>query len=113
MVINIPSNSVGKGHTLAPYKGPGPPLFTGLHRYVLLIYEQKDEHGPDVDAFTRMRDRMHFKTEEFAQSNDLKLVAANFYISQNEYNHRLWFVPYVLMSIAIVASLTKLVRRVS
>eukprot|EP00483_Globobulimina_turgida_P005991 UN06001 len=98
MVINIPSNELQKGITLASYRGPGPPPFTGLHRYVLLLYEQEDEKGPDTIKFTKMNQRMKFKTTEFAKKNNLKLIGASFYISQNKLNKPLWFVPYLMMA---------------
>eukprot|EP01084_Bolivina_argentea_P002022 3731_1 len=100
IVISIPGNELDKGIPLASYMGPGPPPFTGLHRYVILLYEQENEKGPDVTKFTKMNQRMKFKTEEFAKKNNLKLIGANFYISQNKLNKPLWFVPY-LMTVGI------------
>ena len=96
MVISIPSNELEKGVCLAPYKGPGPPLFTGLHRYVILLYEQNGENVPDLTAFTKMKQRMQFNTEEFTKKHGLTLVGANFYISQNEKNKSLCCVPIIV-----------------
>ena len=107
-ITSIPSNELEKGVCLAPYKGPGPPPFTGLHRYVILLYEQNGENVPDLTAFTKMKQRLKFNTEEFAKKNGLKLVGANFYISQNANNKSLWFVPYVLM-IGIGIGITALI----
>lgn len=40
VVVNIPGNDVVKGENLAEFVGSGPPMGTGLHRYVFLVYEQ-------------------------------------------------------------------------
>ncbi|ODM89618.1 Phosphatidylethanolamine-binding protein F40A3.3, partial [Orchesella cincta] len=40
LVGNIPGTEIAKGDTLTEYVGSGPPPGTGLHRYVILIYEQ-------------------------------------------------------------------------
>lgn len=40
VVVNIPGNDVASGENLAEFVGSGPPLSTGLHRYVFLVYEQ-------------------------------------------------------------------------
>lgn len=38
--VNIPGSDVAKGESLAAFVGSGPPMGTGLHRYVFLVYEQ-------------------------------------------------------------------------
>lgn len=43
LVGNIPGGRVDDGETLSAYVGSGPPQGTGLHRYVFLIYEQKEK----------------------------------------------------------------------
>lgn len=40
VVVNIPGSDVEKGENLAEFVGSGPPMGTGLHRYVFLVYEQ-------------------------------------------------------------------------
>jgi len=77
IVINIPGNQVSKGETVLPYIGPSPPEGTGLHRYVLLIFKQKEK------IQTSMKSRPNFKTQEFAKKLNLGTpVAGNFYTSQ-------------------------------
>ena len=104
MVTSIKSNELDTGIELAGYKGPGPPPFTGLHRYVLFLYKQNGESVPNLTQFTKMKQRMKFNTEEFAKKYGLKLIGANFYISQNEKNKSLWFLPYLLMIVAGVGA---------
>jgi phosphatidylethanolamine-binding protein (PEBP) family uncharacterized protein len=43
LVTNIPGSQVNKGTVLAPYMGPGPPPGTGHHRYVFVVFKQKDQ----------------------------------------------------------------------
>lgn len=40
LVTNIPGMDVASGDTLTEFVGSGPPMGTGLHRYVFLVYEQ-------------------------------------------------------------------------
>jgi phosphatidylethanolamine-binding protein (PEBP) family uncharacterized protein len=42
-VTNIPGSQVDKGTVLAPYMGPAPPPGTGHHRYVFVVFKQKDQ----------------------------------------------------------------------
>lgn len=39
LVINIKDN-INNGQTIIPYKGPSPPINTGIHRYIFYIYKQ-------------------------------------------------------------------------
>jgi len=39
-VGNIPGDEIKEGTTMTAHAGPGPPRFTGLHRYVFVVYEQ-------------------------------------------------------------------------
>lgn len=39
-MLNVPSNDISQGDTIASYAGSGPPQGTGLHRYVFLVFEQ-------------------------------------------------------------------------
>ena len=65
---------------ITTYKGPEAPPFTRLHRYVILLYEQSGENVPNLTQFTQMKQRLKFKTEEFAKKSGLKLVGFNFII---------------------------------
>lgn len=43
LVGNIPGHRIDDGETLSAYIGSGPPEGTGLHRYIILIFEQQEE----------------------------------------------------------------------
>lgn len=38
-VINIPGNEIKKGEELFSYNGPAPPVGTGTHRYIFMLFE--------------------------------------------------------------------------
>lgn len=85
LLANIPGNDVSKGDTLAEYIGSGPPKGTGSHRYVFLLYHQKN--GKLVSSMkiakTSRDGRFNFSIRNFAKSNNLgEPIAANFYQAQ-------------------------------
>lgn len=43
LVTNIPGSKVDQGQVLASWVPPAPPQNTGIHRYIWLLYEQKDK----------------------------------------------------------------------
>lgn len=43
MVGNILGNDLSTGDVFTEYVGSGPPKDSGLHRYIFLVYEQKDK----------------------------------------------------------------------
>ena len=49
MVINIPGEKVDDGQTITSYKGPTPKLGSGVHRYVIVAYEQKSDAPMRID----------------------------------------------------------------
>ena len=49
MVINIPGAKVDQGQTITSYKGPAPKAGSGIHRYVIVAYEQKSEAPMRID----------------------------------------------------------------
>lgn len=67
LVTNIEGNNVGKG-TMA-YMPPKPGMGSGLHRYVVALYEQSG-----VIPKKAISVRNNFDVEGFAVSNKLKLV---------------------------------------
>ncbi|XP_030383422.1 protein D3 [Scaptodrosophila lebanonensis] len=87
LVVNIPGGDIAKGEVLSAYIGSGPPPGTGLHRYVFLVYEQKDKIKFDEKRLPNNSGdgRGGFKIAEFAKKYNLgDPVAGNFY--QAEYD---------------------------
>ena len=84
VVVNIPGSEVAKGDTLIEYIGSGPPLGTGLHRYVYLLYEQKAKVTSNLKISDKMLNgRPGFSAKKFAKDNNLgEPIAANFYQAQ-------------------------------
>jgi len=83
LVINVPITDLhidaNKGDTYAEYVGPIPGKGTGLHRYVLLIYEQIDRitalNRPKISKHTK-EGRLGFKVRQFAKDNKLTNYSA-------------------------------------
>ncbi|KAI1764015.1 PEBP-like protein [Hypoxylon sp. FL1150] len=72
------------------YKPPGPPLKTGKHRYVFLLFAPANG-TTDSLHLTKPGDRKHWGTgkerhgvRDWAKNNGLEPVAANFVYAQNE-----------------------------
>lgn len=85
LVVNIPGRDLASGQTLVEYIGSGPPLGTGLHRYVLLVYRQPGRITPDEShvSNTSREGRRSFRIRAFAAKYQLgQPVAANFYQAQ-------------------------------
>lgn len=85
LVTNIPGNSIEKGDTLAEYVGSGAPQGTGLHRYVFLLYEQRNgKLTSDMSIKKNSREgRVKFSIRKFAKEHNLgEPVAANFFQAQ-------------------------------
>ena len=40
--INIPNGNITNGQILLSYKGPNPPPKTKIHKYIFLLFEQKE-----------------------------------------------------------------------
>ena len=60
------------------YLGPGPPFASGKHRYVVLVYEQKDGASDDAlleDAKTTFGGRGGTKAHAWAEGKGMSLVA--------------------------------------
>jgi len=71
-------NANSCGDVALEYAGPAPPYNSGLHRYVWLIYSQKEEM--DAEPLTKYLDgRGAKKVNTWAKDNGLKLVAANLF----------------------------------
>lgn len=90
MVINIPGSQVDEGQTITSYKGPTPRPGSGVHRYVIIAYEQKSDtpmridHGaaPFRTSFPCQENgRLYFDLESFRSNYNMSEhpVAANYF----------------------------------
>lgn len=85
LVGNIPSNcDWKKGDILADYIGAGPDEGTGLHRYVLMVFMQRDEIEFKEQRISRLaHGRELFDTRDFIEKYDLgDPIAINFFFSE-------------------------------
>ncbi|KAK7791191.1 hypothetical protein R5R35_005394 [Gryllus longicercus] len=87
LVGNVPGGDVARGEVLAEYVGSGPPLGTGLHRYVLLVFRQPGrmefDDEPRRNATSRIG-RPRFSVQHFADRFALEqpAVAGTYYLAQ-------------------------------
>lgn len=78
MITNIPGTDVSKGHQVADYVSAGPPMSTGLHRIVFLLFRQKNRLSDKMKLTNQAR--FKFSIKKFAKSFKLSApIAANFY----------------------------------
>ncbi|XP_002013313.2 uncharacterized protein LOC6587906 [Drosophila persimilis] len=73
LVVNIPGTQIAKGDVLSEYVGAGPPEGTGLHRYVFLLFKQKQKLSckePRIPK-TSGDNRAKFSTTKFVGKYDL------------------------------------------
>jgi len=97
IVVNVPGSGthtdhadLHKGNIVTPYMGPAPPLNTGNHRYVWLIYKQKDKidtisiEGPTTAATRGSFDHNQWMMKTFKYQPELH--AGNFFKAHNEKN---------------------------
>ncbi|XP_054711037.1 protein D3-like [Uloborus diversus] len=85
LVVNIPGTDISKGNTIAEYIGAGPPIDTGLHRYVFLVYKQPAELMCDEEKIsnTSTKDRVQFEIRKFSRKYSLGVpIAGNFFLAQ-------------------------------
>ena len=86
LVVNIPGTDIDKGTTVAEYIGSGPPLGTGLHRYVFLVYKQSgplDVNGEVFACSTSRAGRLKFSVRDFSLKYEMgQPIAGNFYQAQ-------------------------------
>jgi len=43
--VNITSNDINTGNIIIHYKGPAPPVHSGIHHYIFELYEQSGENN--------------------------------------------------------------------
>lgn len=85
LVGNIKGSDVSTGDVIAEYRGSGPPKGTGMHRYIFLVFEQKEKLTFDEPRSikTSKAHRLNFSIRKFAKKYNLgKAFAGNFYIAQ-------------------------------
>ncbi|XP_058736126.1 protein MOTHER of FT and TFL1 [Vicia villosa] len=80
VVVDIPGGTNPKrGHEILSYIGPKPPV--GIHRFILVLFEQK---GP-IGLLEQAPNRVNFNTRYFANQWNLGLPVATVYFnSQRE-----------------------------
>ncbi|EES02614.1 hypothetical protein BDA96_03G104200 [Sorghum bicolor] len=75
IVTNIPGGTdASKGEEVVEYMGPRPPV--GIHRYVLVLFEQKTRVHAEAP-----RERANFNTRAFAAAHELGLPTAVVYFN--------------------------------
>ncbi|NP_001085626.1 phosphatidylethanolamine binding protein 1, gene 2 L homeolog [Xenopus laevis] len=82
LVANMKGNDINSGCVLSDYIGSGPPKGSGLHRYVWLVYEQKEELKCNEKVLCNRsgEHRGMFKVASFGQKYKLgSPVAGNCY----------------------------------
>lgn len=95
IVGNIPGNDIFNGEVLSGFISSAPPMNSGLHRYVFMLYKQPsgqiDFNSQPKLLSTSSSGRAKFSTRSFAKKYSLGTpVAGNFY--QAEYDD---YVPQV------------------
>ncbi|XP_072960837.1 protein MOTHER of FT and TFL1 homolog 1-like [Typha angustifolia] len=86
LVINMPGGTdPSQGEEVVPYMGPKPPV--GIHRYVLVLFQQRSRLAPT--GAPPPESRANFSTRGFAAEHELGLpVAAVYFNSQKEPGNR-------------------------
>ncbi|XP_022220726.2 protein D2 [Drosophila obscura] len=82
LVVNIPGNQIAKADVLTEYVGAGPPEGTGLHRYVFLLFKQKQKLSCKEKRIPKTSgdNRAKFSTTKFVGKYGLgNPVAGNFF----------------------------------
>ncbi|KAL6847754.1 hypothetical protein ACP4OV_021882 [Aristida adscensionis] len=83
IVANIPGGTdASKGEEVVPYMGPRPPV--GIHRYVLVLFEQKTRllhAGGGGESPVDGGGRANFSTRAFAARHELGLPTAVVYFN--------------------------------
>lgn len=83
LVVNIPGTDISLGETYFEYLGAGTPENTGLHRYVLAVFEQKGVLTLDLPK--KPEGRVRFSLRDFAAKHHLgHPTAGNFFLAQFE-----------------------------
>lgn len=94
LILNIPGTGsdhihVDSGHVTSAYTGPSPPKGTGLHRYVLVVYDQGEEQVDltKVDRLDAVDQRKSFNLTPYFKAHYKRtptLLAGNFFQAQHK-----------------------------
>lgn len=95
LVTDVPGSDVASGDVISDYVGSGPPLETGLHRYVLLVYKQPGKLTVDESlrkTKNQANGREKWSVQKFAEQHGLGTpVAGNLFQAQwDEYVPQLY-----------------------
>ncbi|XP_018329659.1 protein D2-like [Agrilus planipennis] len=85
LVVNIPGENLSQGTVLKDYFRPAPPINTGLHRYVFMLFEQSGYENfnsePYVNGSCRTS-RPYFSTKKFIEKYHFsELKSGNFFFA--------------------------------
>ncbi|CRK92645.1 CLUMA_CG006196, isoform A [Clunio marinus] len=83
--VNIPSNDLNNGETIVQFAESGPPMHTGLHRYIFLLFKQiqgKSSFNLPFIPSRTIRGRISTSTKNLKESMNLELVAGNFFLAE-------------------------------
>lgn len=72
----------------APYVGPAPPVGTGAHRYVVLLFTNPNDNFDIPSSFkdldmSNITNRFVFDIQKFTDEGNFNLVAANWFTTEN------------------------------
>ncbi|XP_055849017.1 protein D1-like [Episyrphus balteatus] len=84
LVVNIPGNKVSEGQSVVDYVGSGPPLGSGKHRYIFLVFKQPNEIKTSLYISKKTRTgRTSTKARDLIKEYNLgNPVAGNFYLAE-------------------------------
>jgi len=65
-----------------PYSGPMPPAHSGPHHYVLMLFAREQTDDGPLHLAEEAVSHRHFNTHDFAEENNLQLVAADYFLAE-------------------------------
>jgi len=86
LCLNVPGLNIDRGNDACPYKGPTPPAGSGLHRYVILVYKQKQPiDAANIPDDKRKKFDVHtwLKQHKDGYGSEPSLVAGNMFQAQS------------------------------
>lgn len=87
LTVNIEGNNVTAGESLFGYRGSGPPVGTGLHRYIFLLFEQRNgrtDFGMIPVPNNSSDGRANTSTRNLMSDFNLTLVGGDFFQAEFE-----------------------------